>query len=264
MYGSEKSDLIVKYYDLAFGISGEAELEWYLEKVRESGGPILDLCCGTGRFSLMLAKQGYEVTGVDQSDGMLNQFRNKLRTQPTDVQKRVRIENQKMSDFNLGMKFKTVICCDAFFHNLTVEDEINCLRSIAHHLLPGGCFVFNIHNPNCEYILKSVASKGKEFEERGRYELEDGSGSLLVEQSLAGNLVAQCTTTTLRLTKYDRDGFEVENGESTWTTRYMFRYEAVHLLYRCGFKVQSLVGNYRNGPVTVDSQLIFDVKLNDE
>jgi len=264
MYGSEKTDWVVKYYDLAFGITGDAERKWYLNKIKESGGPVLDLCCGTGRFALMLANQGYEVVGVDQSVGMLNQFKEKLRSQPPDVRERVRIENQKLSDFNLGKKFKTVICCDAFFHNLTVEDEINCLQNVAHHLLSSGRFVFNLHNPNCEFILKSVASGGVEFEERGRYEIEDGSGTLLVEQARAGNMNDQCTTTTLRLTEYDREGYEVDKSESTWTTRYMFRYEAVHLLYRCGFKVQSLVGDYRNGPVTQNSQLIFDVKLNDE
>jgi hypothetical protein len=52
----------------------------------------------------------------------------------------------------------------------------------------------------------------------------------------------------------------VEQGESTWTTRYLFRYEAVHLLYRCGFEVEAIVGNYRDGPVTEGSQLIFQVK----
>lgn len=34
-------------------------------------------------------------------------------------------------------------------------------------------------------------------------------------------------------------------------------YEAVHLLSRCGFQIESLVGDYDNGPVTCGSQLIF-------
>jgi hypothetical protein len=67
--------------------------------------------------------------------------------------------------------------------------------------------------------------------------------------------------TTLRMTLFDREGHLVEKGESSWKARYLFRYEAVHLLYRCGFQVESIVGDYRNGPVTKTSQLIFDVKL---
>jgi SAM-dependent methyltransferase len=264
MYGSEKTDLVVKYYDLAFGISGEAELEWYLNKVRSSGGPVLDLACGTGRLALLIAKEGFEVTGIDQSLGMLNQFLGKLREQPAEVRQRIRIENHKMSNFDLGRRFNTVICCDAFFHNLTVDEEMNCLRNVAHHLTPNGRFVFNLPNPTCEFILKSAASGGENFEERGRYGFEDRSGTLLVEQAEWGNVQDQCITTTLRITRYDLEGNEVEKGESTWTTRYLFRYEAIHLLYRCGFTVESLVGDYRSGPVTEKGQLIFDVKLSDD
>jgi SAM-dependent methyltransferase len=264
MYGSEKTDLVVKYYDLAFGISGDTELEWYLGKAKVSGNPILDLACGTGRLALFLAKEGFEVTGVDQSVGMLRQFKEKLRLQPAEFRERVCIENQKMSDFSLGKKFNTVICCDAFFHNLTVEDEMNCLRNVAHHLTPNGRFVFNLPNPTCDFILKCAASEGEKFEERGRYRLEDGSGTVLVEQAQAGNVEDQCITTTLRITRFDIEGNELEKGESTWTTRYLFRYEAVHLLYRCGFRIESLAGDYRNRPVTNKNQLIFDVMLSDD
>lgn len=264
MYGSEKTDLVVKYYDLAFGISGETETGWYLSKAKLSGGPILDLACGTGRLSLLLAKEGFEVTGIDQSAGMLRQFEEKLRGKPAAVRDRVSIENQEMSDLNLGKKFNTIICCDAFFHNLTEEDEINCLQNVARHLTSNGRFVFNLPNPTCDFILKSAASEGKDFEERGRYPLEDGSGTVLVEQAQAGNVAEQCITTTLRITRFDNDGNEIEKGESTWTTRYLFRYEAVHLLYRCGFKIESLTGDYENGPVTDKGQLIFEVMLSEE
>jgi 2-polyprenyl-3-methyl-5-hydroxy-6-metoxy-1,4-benzoquinol methylase len=263
MYGSEEIDLVVKYYDVAFGISGDAEVEWYLSKARTFGGPVLDLACGTGRLAFLLAKEGFEVTGTDQSVGMLNQFKEKLKAQPSEIRRRVRLENQRMSAFTLDRKFNTIICCDAFFHNLTVQEEINCLSQVAQHLTLDGRFVFNLPNPTCYFILKSARSAGTEFEERGRYALKDSSDTLLVEQAHAGNVLDQTTTTTLRITRYDAVGNEVEKGESIWTTRYLFRYEAVHLLYRCGFEVEALVGDYRNGPVTEREQLIFQVKLSD-
>ena len=261
MYGSEKTDPIVKYYDLAFGISGDAELAWYLEKVRSSGGPVLDLACGIGRLALFLAGEDFEVTAIDQSVGMLNQFRKKLDQQPDAIRQRVHIENQRMSNFDLGSKFNVVLCCDAFFHNLTVEDQINCLRDVANHLKPDGHFVFNLPNPTCEFILKAADSAEKTFEERGRYNLEDGSGLLVVEQAHVGEEQNQTIHTTLRIRRYDTGGNQVELGESTWTTRYLYKYEAIHLLYRCGFDIESIVGDYENGPVTEQGQLIFDVKV---
>jgi hypothetical protein len=44
-------------------------------------------------------------------------------------------------------------------------------------------------------------------------------------------------------------------------SRYLFYYEAVELLQRCGFEIESLAGDYMNGPVTEKGQLIFQVRL---
>jgi hypothetical protein len=57
-------------------------------------------------------------------------------------------------------------------------------------------------------------------------------------------------------------GRAVEHGQSTWTSRYLYRYKAVHLLHRCGFHVAALVGDYHDGPVTDAGQLVFDARLN--
>jgi 2-polyprenyl-3-methyl-5-hydroxy-6-metoxy-1,4-benzoquinol methylase len=260
MYGSEKRDLVVKYYDIAFGVSGQAEVAWYLDKAKTFGGPVLDLACGTGRLALLLAREGFEVTGIDQSAGMLNLFREKLEAEPLETRRLVHIQNQRMSDFALLDRFNTIICCDAFFHNLTVQQEIDCLSCVADHLAPNGRFVFNLPNTSCEFVLDCVRSAGSAFRERGRYDLPHGSGTLLVEQAQAGSALEQQITTTLRITRYDPEGQQVERGESSWTTRYLFQYEAVHLLYRCGFEVEALVGDYRNGPVTEGSQFVFQVK----
>ena len=245
MYGSEETDLVVKYYDVAFGISGEAEVAWYLGKARAFGGPVLDLACGTGRLALTLAREGVEVTAIDRSAGLL----------------RVRIGNQAMSDFTLPDRFNTILCCDAFYHNLTVQGEMDCLSRVADHLAPRGRFLFNLPNPTCAFILKSVEAAGRDFEERGWYKLGDGSGTVRVEQAQAGHAPDQTITTALRITRYDVGGHPLERGMSTWTTRYLFPYEAVHLLYRCGFEVEALEGDYRGGPVTEGGQLVFQARL---
>ena len=82
MYGSKRTDLVVKYYDDAFGVSGDTEVGWYLSKAKVFGGPVLDLACGTGRLAFLLAHEGFQITAIDQSAGMLNQFRDKLKAQP--------------------------------------------------------------------------------------------------------------------------------------------------------------------------------------
>ncbi len=47
------------------------ELKAYIETSKSSGGTALDAGCGTGNFSVYLAKNGYSVTGVDYSEKAL-------------------------------------------------------------------------------------------------------------------------------------------------------------------------------------------------
>lgn len=51
----------------------------------QSGQKILDVCCGTGNFSLKLAKMGCSVTGIDISERMLEAARQKALAQNLDI-----------------------------------------------------------------------------------------------------------------------------------------------------------------------------------
>lgn len=53
-------------YDFA-----EGQVEKILELVEFEGSSIIDLACGPGRHSVVLAKRGYRVTGVDVSEFLL-------------------------------------------------------------------------------------------------------------------------------------------------------------------------------------------------
>jgi len=57
-----------RHYDAAYAIvrddSGDAA--FYLEPTRESGGPVLELGCGTGRTLLPIAEAGIPCTGLDR------------------------------------------------------------------------------------------------------------------------------------------------------------------------------------------------------
>jgi hypothetical protein len=146
-------------------------------------------------------------------------------------------------------------------HNLTVDEEIAWLVCVALHLADGGGFFFNLPNPTCGFIVPATDPGGTPFSERGRYPLADGAGTVVVEDSHIADPLGQTVTTTLRITRTDAAGREVERGESTWSSRYLYRWEAEHLLHRCGLDVKALVGDYQGGPVTEGGQLIFEAVI---
>ena len=68
------ASLFVRAYDAFYHhapapIAGD--VDFYEGLARATGGPVLELACGTGRIALPLAERGLDITGVDASDGML-------------------------------------------------------------------------------------------------------------------------------------------------------------------------------------------------
>src|SRR5215471_11280820 len=63
-------------YDLLFE-RFDYGLDFYLELARSAGGPVLDLCCGTGRVLLPCLQAGLDVDGLDLSGALLARLREK-------------------------------------------------------------------------------------------------------------------------------------------------------------------------------------------
>jgi SAM-dependent methyltransferase len=117
----------------------EREVAWYRRHARESGGPVLELACGTGRLLRALAEDGHDVTGLDLSKAMLALAREHAAGAPAEVRERIRLVKGDMADFALETRFALVIVADNSFRELeTREDLVRCLRCVRGHLRPGG------------------------------------------------------------------------------------------------------------------------------
>jgi SAM-dependent methyltransferase len=81
----------------------------YVGLAAACAGPILDLGCGTGRMSLKLAAAGHHVVGLDVSDEMLNVFRSKLQSMPSEVRDCVNVVCANAGTFRLESRFDLVL-----------------------------------------------------------------------------------------------------------------------------------------------------------
>jgi len=256
VYGN-KENPIVKYYDISFALSDITEINWFVSKAEKYGGPVLDLAGGTGRLSIALAEQGFDVVCLDSSKGMQSKFKEKLENEYAYLKQKITIVYSPMDKFDLKQKFNTVICCDAFFHNLTKNDQINCLNSIHNHLNCNGGFVFNIPKPTAEFIMSCKNSN--EFTERGRYSISSSEDVLVIEELNQVDGWNQTVTNNLKFKRLSNENKIISIEESKWQTRYMDRSEAEKLLKFCNFKIVKIVGNYQNGDLENNTQMIFEV-----
>lgn len=116
----------------------------FLELARRTGGPVLDLACGTGRITLPLAADGHEVCGLDLSADMLALLRRKLLMCDRPTRDRVTLRHDDMTRFRLDRHVAlavlgaTSIC---LLH--TAVERRRLFSAVRHHLHPGGIFAFD-------------------------------------------------------------------------------------------------------------------------
>ncbi|TDL34479.1 class I SAM-dependent methyltransferase [Jeotgalibacillus sp. S-D1] len=117
-----------------------------LEKQNEfniTGRRLMDVGCGTGEWTLKIAQEGFEVTGIDLSDSMLAVASNKAQEAGVAIE----FFQQDMAEASGFEAFDIItIFCDSLNY-LETEDEVKSTFHHMHKLLnPGGLFLFDIHS----------------------------------------------------------------------------------------------------------------------
>src|SRR3712207_9583685 len=80
---------------------------FYREIAHRTGGPILELACGTGRLTRALARAGHEIVGLDASRAMLRAAQAKAEGEDVEIT----LVQGDMRSFDLGRRFPLVIVC---------------------------------------------------------------------------------------------------------------------------------------------------------
>lgn len=155
------SPLCIAEYDQthAQGIGAELDDQVWKEEFRTYLPPppahVLDLGCGTGFASVLLAEMGYAVTGMDQSENMLQQARQKAADRKVDVtwvQGNVmapQLPPEVLAGLPQG-RFDLIVARWVFW---TLPDPAAAIRHARDLLAPGGMLaVFDgtwFKNPEC-------------------------------------------------------------------------------------------------------------------
>ncbi|GAC1545732.1 MAG: class I SAM-dependent methyltransferase [Herpetosiphon sp.] len=249
--------------------SSDTGSAFYSDLARETGGPVLEIACGTGRVAIPIARLGFAVTGLDIVPGMVALARSKSAGLPTRW-----IEGDART-FELGEQFRLIFLTgNAFQAFLTNADQAALLKRVRVHLADDGLFAFETRNPRWATRTRADQEAPEEMARRQdqglfalletRTEEEDGQGyidhrgrAIRVSRTQVYDHVAQI----LHWTTFRRHG-EGHQEEMTTTriaVRFTFPQELAALLHFHGFTVVRQYGDWNLEPLNATSPSIIVV-----
>jgi SAM-dependent methyltransferase len=233
-------------YDYVVPYRNRPDINFYVEAAVESGGPVLEVACGTGRVLIPTARAGVAITGLDASPSMLAICRERLEREAAEVRSRVQLVEADMRAFRLPQTFPlATIPFRPFQHLLTVEDQLACLECVRRHLTANGRLIVDLYNPSLDHLVKTEI--GKETDEEPEFSTADGRRVIRRQRKAAEDRFNQVNRYELIYYVTHPDGHE-ERLVHAFRFRYIFRFEAEHLLARAGFRVEQLYSGFDKSP----------------
>lgn len=140
---------LAQWYDsLTTDVPYEELVGYYETLLRREGRDhltLLDLCCGTGTLTMLLALRGHEMIGADASAEMLSVAAEKAAQAQCAVQPLFLC--QEAAELDLYGTVEGACCCLDGMNYLPPEDLPELLHRLHLFIEPGGKFAFDFHSP---------------------------------------------------------------------------------------------------------------------
>lgn len=230
-------DVFARFYDLDYSQIQE-DISLYHSFARRTGGPLLELACGTGRVLIPLARDGYQITGIDISPAMLAVAREKARA--AGVDERVNLVEADMRTFSLDQRYALAfVAQNSFLHLVTLEDKMAALSNVARHLRKGGLLILDLFTPDPSLFSSFDGSLVHDY---------------TMPDPVSGHQVVKFTSARVDPARqqlhvtffYDEllPGGEVRRTVAPFPLSFMFHNEIRLLLDRSGLREEAVYGTY--------------------
>jgi SAM-dependent methyltransferase len=230
-------DVFARYYDIETRDIVD-DLPFWVSLARRTGGPVLEVACGTGRVFAPLAEAGFDVVGVDISPAMLAVARDRIADRC--IGQSVELIEADALELNLGRRFPlAIIALNSFGHFYEPGDPERALDRLSEHLLPGGLLALDLPNPvpgafgdTTGVVLHDYTRPGPRV---------DWQTVKLRSQSL--DPIAQIVDVCCVFDEVAPTG-EVRRTLTSFALRYFYRNELQLLGERSGLSLEATYGNY--------------------
>ena len=213
----------------------EAEAEFVIRALGlKPGDRILDLCCGTGRHAVLLARAGLEVTGLDMSEEYLALARSAAR----EAGVKVRLVCGDMREIPFSGEFDAAVNMFTAFGYFDDEaDDQRVIDGAAAALKPGGRLLLDLLNRDW-VAANYVRSESREGEDGTIYQERRDFDPVV------GRNHVEFTITS-------------PNGSERQTSHHIRLYVATEIssmLDRAGLIVERSYGGYDGSRLTVETR----------
>jgi SAM-dependent methyltransferase len=248
-------DAYARYYDLLYtdkDYRGEATfVDRLLRQHGSRGGQLLELGCGTGKHAIELARRGWQVVGVDRSEEMVVQAKNRNFNSEETIQKAISFQVGDVRTVRVDQQFDSVI---SLFHVLSYQTTNADLQAeiatAATHLRSGGLFLFDFwYGPAVLTNLPAVRVK--------RIEDDDLEVTRIAEPELRTEV--NQVTVNYHIFLRNRKTAEVSEVREAHHMRYLFLPELEMVLTACGFKLLTTGSWLSDRPASRDTWYVHAV-----
>ena len=244
---------LARFYDeLTEDVNYAAWADFYEVFFRNHTGleihTVLDLACGTGTLTRLMAERGYEMIGVDQSPEMLMEAQEKC----MDVEGiRPLFLNQSMDELDLYGTIDACVCCLDSVNYVTDPKALQeALKRVQCFLMPGGLMIFDVRTPE---LFRSLD---------GQMFLDEAEDVFCVWRAVFDEAEKVCTY-GFDLFERQKNGLwrreREEHNEYAYTAEELTEY-----LHQAGFGKVELYGNCQMRPPEAGEDRIVFVAKKDE
>ncbi len=239
---SSPYDAIADLYDLEHA-EHDDDIALVRNIVSIVGDPVIEFGCGSGRLLLPVARDGYSVTGIDNSTAMLDRARaSVLQANLSDCVTLVHGHMETPLSLPAGSFGVGIFSLNGLMHLTTQQRQLAALKQACHLLDPKGQLIIDLFNPTPEYLthLGSHIHLEGTWETRGGVEVEKWAHRRLSASQ-------QLIDTRIWYDQLDEDGL-VRRHRSAFTLRYVHAAELTLMLRQAGFVEWQLYGSYDLDP----------------
>jgi len=130
------------YDGLTVNVDYDARCRYIADILKSNGikeGLLLDLACGTGTMSVLMAQKGFDVVGIDSSCEMLSVADSKSAGKISYI-------NAEMQNFTLPEPADVCMCnLDSINHLIEIKEVISTFKCVFNSLKEKGIFVFDVN-----------------------------------------------------------------------------------------------------------------------